>query len=279
MQASLPSKVMFDVATTTLPYILSSLAMGIMAPYNDPLLTNNGAGAGLSPYVIGMNTARIRILPVIAILAILLSSVASARSFLFLASQTLCAMSELGHAHRVLEVCNRWGVPYVAVGVTGLFALLAFISVRVSSSVATTYFLLFVNSCGYLSWLVSCMIFRYYRQCSGLYHNTNSYRFAIQPFATYFGALASGILLISNGLAGGVGGPGPGPKISRLLAAYCSMPVFEMLYFAHRFQMMVPYQTSYSDPTGREEHPGKADSQNLETHQEESAQPLSPETV
>lgn len=44
MQASLPSKVVFDVATTALPYILSSLAMGIMAPYNHPLLTNNGAG-------------------------------------------------------------------------------------------------------------------------------------------------------------------------------------------------------------------------------------------
>lgn len=279
IQASLPSKVAFDVATTALPYILSSLAMGIMAPYNDPLLTNNGAGAGLSPFVIGMNTARIRVVPVTATLAILLSSVASARSFLFLASRTLCAMSELGHAHRVLKVRNRWGVPYVAVSATGLFALLAFISVRVSSSVATTYFLLFVNSCGYLSWLVSCMIFRYFRQESGLHHNTNSYRFAIQPFGTYFGALMSGILLISNGLAGGVGGHRPGPKIPRLLAAYCSIPVFAMLYFAHRFQMMVPYRTSYGDQTGREEHPGKADSRIFETHQEESAQPVSPETV
>ena len=226
-----------------------------------------------------MNTARIRIVPVTATLAILLSSVASARSFLFLASRTLCAMSEVGHAHHFLKVRNRWGVPYVAVGVTGTFTLLAFISVRVSSSVATTYFLLFVNSCGYLSWLVSCMILRYYRQSSGLHHNTNSYRFAIQPFGTYFGALMSGILLISNGLAGGVGGPRPAPKIPRLLAAYCSIPVFTMLYFTHRFQMMVPYRTSYSDQTGREEHSGEADSRSLQTHQEESAQTVSPETV
>jgi amino acid permease len=47
------------------------------------------------------------------------------------------------------------GVSYVAVSVTGLFSLLAFISARMSSSITTTYFLLFVNSSGYLFWLVS----------------------------------------------------------------------------------------------------------------------------
>jgi amino acid permease len=281
VQANLPSKVAFDVATTTFPYILSSLAMGIMAPYNDPLLTNNGAGAGLSPFIIGMNTARIRIVPVTATLAILVSSVASARSFLFLASRTLCAMSELGHAHRVLKIRNRWGVPYVAVSATGLFALLAFISMRISSSITTTYFLLFVNSSGYLSWLVSCVIFRYHRQSSGLLHNTNSYRFAIQPFGTYFGTLMSVILLMSNGLAGGIGGPRPGPKIVRILIAYCSIPIFAILYFGHRFRTMVPYRTSYSDPGVHDgqELRGKAVSQVSEPQQGESSQPISPGIV
>ncbi|KAF3394159.1 putative proline-specific permease put4 [Penicillium rolfsii] len=281
IRASLPSKVAFDVTTTTLPYILSSLAMGIMAPYNDPLLTNNGAGAGLSPYVIGMNTARIRIVPVTATLAILVSSIASSRSFLFLASRTLCAMSELGHAHRALKLRNRWGVPYFAVSTTGLFTLLAFINVRISSSVATTYFLLFVNSSGYLSWLVSCVIFQHYRQSSGLRHNTNSYRFAIQPFGTYFGALMSLILLMSNGLAGGMGGPRPGPQITRFLVAYCSIPIFAILYFGHRFRTMIPYRTSYSDQGVHDSHGrrGNAVFQVSEPRQGGSAQPNSLDIV
>ncbi|KAJ5444568.1 uncharacterized protein N7458_008440 [Penicillium daleae] len=282
IQARLPGKVAFDVVTTTLPYILSSLAMGVMAAYNDPLLTNNGAGAGLSPFIIGMNTARIRIVPVTASIAILTSSVASARSFLFLASRTLCAMSELGHAHRVLKIRNQWGVPYVSVGATGLFSLLAFISVGMSSSIATTYFLLFVNSSGYLSWLVSCVIFRYFRQSSGLRHNTNSYGFAIQPFGTYFGALMSLILLLSNGLVGGISGPRPGPRIARLLAAYCSIPVFAILYFAHRFRTMVPYRTSHSNADmhySQEVHRGKAVSQISESQHGGSALPGSSDVV
>lgn len=282
IQASLPGKVAFDVATTTLPYILSSLAMGVMAPYNDPLLTNNGAGAGLSPFIIGMNTARIRIVPVTATLAILASSVASARSFLYLASRTLCAMSELGHAHRALKVRNEWGVPYVAVSTTGLFSLLAFVSVKMSSSTTTTYFLVFLNSSGYLSWLISCVIFHYFRQNSGLRHNTNSYQFAIQPFGTYFGALMSMILLMSNGLVGGISGPRPGPKVARLLAAYLSIPVFTVLYFTHRFRTLAPYWTSQSNlgvHNRQDEQRNKAVTQMSEAQQGRSAQPVSPEIV
>ncbi|OOQ85964.1 putative proline permease [Penicillium brasilianum] len=282
VQASLPSKVAFDVATTTLPYILSSLAMGVMAPYNDPLLTNNGAGAGLSPFVIGINTARVPIVSVTATLAILISSVASARSFLFLASRTLCAMSELGHAHRALKVRNQWGVPYVAVSTTGFFSLLAFASVRMSSSITTTYFLVFVNSSGYLSWLISCVIFHYFRRNLGLRHNTNSYQYAIQPFGTYFGALMSVILLMFNGLVGGTSGPRHGPSVARLLAAYLSIPVFAIVYFAHRFRTMVPYRTSHSNlgvHNRQEEQRGQAVTQVSEPQQGGLAQPVSPEIV
>ncbi|KAJ5175988.1 uncharacterized protein N7482_001865 [Penicillium canariense] len=283
IQARIPRQVAIDTATTALPYILSSLAMGVMAPYDDPLLTNNGAGAGLSPYIIGMNTARIRIVSVTATIAILLSSVASARSFLYLASRTLCAMSELGHAHQVFKVRNQWGVPYVAVSVSALFTPLAFVSVRISSSVAITYFLLFVNSSGYLSWLVSCAISRSFRQRLRLCHNSRSYRFAIQPLGTHIGTLMSGILLMSNGLAGGVPGPLPGSRTSRLVAAYISIPIFALLYFAHRFRTMIPDRAFHHTQEGhnnKEEECGKGVAEVVHPQQgRPSAQPVSPETI
>lgn len=236
LQTRIPSEVTADMATTAFPYILSSLAMGVMAPYNDPLLTNNGAGAGLSPFVIGINTARIRIVPVMATIAILLSSVASGRSFLYLASRSLCALSELGHAPRMLKARNNWGVPYMAVTVSALFAFLAFISVAISSSVVTTYFLLFVNSSGYLSWLVSFAIYRCFRKDIRARGAPSGHSFSIQPVGAYLGFILSAVLLGANGMTGALPGPRAGRRGGRLVAAYLSLIVFTVLYTAHRFR-------------------------------------------
>lgn len=251
MQTSIPKKVTVDVVTTAFPYILSSLAMGVMAPYNDPLLTNNGAGAGLSPFVIGINKARIRIVPVMATIAILLSSVASGRSFLYLASRSLCALSELGHAPRVLKARSSWGVPYIAVTFSALFALLAFIAVAIPSSVATNYFLLFVNGSGYLSGLVSFAIYRRFRRHLRVRDLDAGYRFGIQPAGAYLGSILSAILLIANGMTGALPGPRAGPRVGRVVAAYLSLIVFSVLYFAHHLRASPPTQQKLEDGTER----------------------------
>lgn len=243
MQMSIPRKVTTDVVTTAFPYIMSSLAMGAMAPYNDPLLTNNGAGAGLSPFVIGLNTARIRIVPVMATIAILLSSVASGRSFLYLASRSLCALSELGHAPRMLKARNGSGVPYMAVTFSALFAFLAFISVAIPSSVATTYFLLFINGSGYISGLVSFAIYRRFRRHLEVRDLNAGHWFNIQPVGAYLGFILSAALLVANGMTGALPGPRAGPRGGRLVAAYLSLAVFSVLYLAHRLQVHLPPPT------------------------------------
>lgn len=243
IRSELPRTVAYDVVTTAFPYILSSLAMGVMAPYNEPLLSNNGAGGGLSPFVIGINTAKIRILPVTATVAIFLSSVASGRSFLHYSTRTLVALSELGHAPKTFSTRNQWGVPYVATTVTALFALLAFMSVAISSSTVLSYFLVFVNSCGYLSWMVSCVTYRRFRHHLHRRGQSDTYSFSVQPMGTYIGFMVSAILLLANGLVGGPAGPQPGSRASRLVAAYFSIPAFGVIYLGHRFQTMVPYRS------------------------------------
>jgi hypothetical protein len=89
------------------------------------------------------------------------------------------------------------------------------------------------------------------------------------------------ILLMCNGLAAGIGGPRPGPKIAGIGAASCSIPIFAILYFVHRFRTTVPYRTSHSDPGvhNGQELRGKAVSQVSEPQQGGSAQPVSPEIV
>lgn len=258
IQASLPKRVTADVATTAFPYILSSVAMGVMAPYDNPLLTNNGAGAGISPFVIGINTAMIRILPVTATVAILISSVASGRSFLYLASRSLCALSELGHAPSMFQARNGWGVPYVAVAVSSLFALFALISVSVSSTVMLTYFLVFVNCSGFISSLVSFAVYRQYRKHPRLRDAHPGHRFTIQPAGAYIGVALSACLLVANGMNGALPGPRAGPRGARLASAYLSVVVFSVLYMAHRLRDNYPQKTQQRFKNDPEHRPGQA---------------------
>ncbi|KAJ5731936.1 hypothetical protein N7493_003417 [Penicillium malachiteum] len=236
-RSNIPGRVVMDIFQTTFPYMFSSLAMGVMAPFDDPLLTNKGAGAGLSPFVIGMYRARIRILPVTATLAILLSSLASAQSFLHIASRSLYAMSDAGHVPSMFKIRNSSGVPWVAIVFTATFTTLAFSSIATSSSIMATYFILFVNSSAYLSWMLSAIVYRRYRQQLRLqvHRATTTFRFSVQPFGTYAGLVVSTLLLLSNGLISAVPGKLNGPRASRIIMAYLSIPLFCFLYLMHRF--------------------------------------------
>jgi amino acid permease len=106
-----------------------------------------------------------------------------------------------------------------------------------------TYFLVFVNSCGYLSWMVSCMTYRRFRRHLHRRGQSDTYRFSVQPMGTYIGFMLSAIMLLANGLVGGPAGPQAGSRASRLVAAYFSIPAFGAIYLGHRFQTMVPYRS------------------------------------
>ncbi|KAJ6030594.1 uncharacterized protein N7446_000342 [Penicillium canescens] len=237
---AIPGSVSSDVVQTAFPYIMSSLAMGIMAPFNETRLTNNGTGSGLSPYTIGFKDAGIQIVSTLATIAILLSSVASGRSFLYLSSRTLCAMSEQGHAPSVFSIRNRWDVPYVAVAGSALFSTLAFISVKVPSSIMNSYLLRIVTSGGFISSLVGCTIHRHFHRRLRANRITTPRRFPVQSFGTYFGIVVSAALLLAGGLWGGPKANVTGTRAARVITSYTNIGVFGLLFLLHRFRGFMP---------------------------------------
>ncbi|KAF7517309.1 hypothetical protein PCG10_001324 [Penicillium crustosum] len=238
--ASIPSIVISDVAQTAFPYILSSLAMGVMAPFNETRLTNNGTGSGFSPYLIGLKDANIQIIPTIAMVAILLSAVASGRSFLYLSSRTLCAMSELGHAPSIFSTRNRWNVPYLAVTASAVFCCLAFIAVKVPSTIMNIYLLRLVTSAGFISSLVSCTIHRHFDRRLKVNGIARRHSFSSQPLGSYLGMVISVLLLLSGGLWAAPKGNLIGSRAARLITPYVNIAVFVLLFLFHRFQDFLP---------------------------------------
>lgn len=92
-------------------YVLGSLAVGVLVPYNDPNLLSaikaGSAGAARSPWVIAIYRAGIPVLPSIINAVILTSASSSANAFLYTGSRYLYALAQNGQAPRFLLKCSK----------------------------------------------------------------------------------------------------------------------------------------------------------------------------
>lgn len=92
-------------------YVIGSLAIGVLVPYNDSQLLdaqkNQAPGAAASPWVIAVYRAGVPVLPSIINTIILLSAVSSANAFLYIGSRYLYALAQSGQAPRFLLTCSK----------------------------------------------------------------------------------------------------------------------------------------------------------------------------
>ena len=92
-------------------YVLGTLALGWLVPYDDPNLLNaakNGANdANQSPWVIGIRNAGIPVLDSIINAVILTSASSSANAFLYTGSRYLYAVAQNRQAPRVFLRCTK----------------------------------------------------------------------------------------------------------------------------------------------------------------------------
>ena len=93
-------------------YVLGTLALGVLVPYDDPGLLSaqeNGednSGNG-SPWVIGIRNAGIPVLDSIINAVILTSASSSANAFLYTGSRYLFAVAQNGQAPRIFLKCTK----------------------------------------------------------------------------------------------------------------------------------------------------------------------------
>ena len=92
-------------------YVLGSLAIGVLVPYDDPNLLsaqeNDEAGAAQSPWVIGVHNAGIPVLDSIINAVILTSASSSGNAFLYSGSRYMYALAQNGQAPRFLLRCSK----------------------------------------------------------------------------------------------------------------------------------------------------------------------------
>lgn len=131
-------------------FMLGSLAVGILVPYNDPGLIaaykTGKPGAAASPYVAAMIRLRISVLPDIVNALVLTSALSAGNSYCYCASRCLYGLALEGKAPKFFTKCTKNGVPVYCVLATLLIALLAFLQVSNNAAVVLQWFVNLVSS-------------------------------------------------------------------------------------------------------------------------------------
>lgn len=130
-------------------FMLGSLAVGILVPYNDPGLikayATGAPGAAASPYVASMVRLNIGVLPHIVNALVLTSALSAGNSYCYCASRSLYGLALEGKAPKFMTKCTKNGVPIYCVLAVLLISLLAFLQVSNSAAVVLSWFVSLVS--------------------------------------------------------------------------------------------------------------------------------------
>ena len=240
-------------------YCLGSLVITILVASNDKNLiqavTDGVSNAGASPFVLGIQNAGIPVLNHIINAVIITSATSAANSFVYAASRNLYSLAISHQAPSVFRICNRRGVPWVAVCFSCLFACLVYLSVSQGSNTVFNWFLNLTTISGFIAWCTILMTYLRFRKAL-IYNNiyeSRPYRTRLQPYTTWFALVTLVLLTLTNGFQ--VFFPGSFSAAS-FLAAYITIPAFFLLYFGHKVWFRTPWVRPIYDvdvKTGKEE--------------------------
>lgn len=215
-------------------YVFCVLAIGVICPSNDSKLTNGGAGAGSSPFVVGIKNAGIPVLDSIINAGIIISAWSSGNSFLYISARSLYSLALSGNAPGFFKKCTKSGVPYRAVAAACLFTPLAYLNCGSSASVVFNWFVNLTNTSAYISWVCCGIVYlRFRKACKaqGITKQDLPYTSWMQPWGSYCSMIGFTFLCLINGFT--VFWPANW-SASSFLTAYIGIPFFLAIYFGHR---------------------------------------------
>jgi len=214
-------------------YVLGALAIGVLVPYDNPMLLSAQKGhvksAAASPWVIAINIAGIPVLPHIINAVILSSASSSANAFLYSGSRYLYALAQNRQAPRFLLTCSKSGVPYYCVMITASISLLTYMSCASGSSTVFQWFQNLTTIAGLFTWSAVCVSYiRFHRglRDQGVDRDTLDFKGPFQPYCAWIALSFFSIIILFNGFDSW----SPEFSVTNFLTAYLGIPIFFGLY-------------------------------------------------
>jgi amino acid transporter len=187
-------------------FILGSLCVGILVPYDDPELkaafADSKPGAAASPYVVAMNRLGIRVLPHIVNAAVLTAAFSAGNSYVYCASRSLYGLALEGKAPRFLTRCTKAGVPVFCVGFVLLFALLSFLQLSSNSAVVLNWFVSLVTASQLINFCAVCVSYLCFHRAlkaQGISRDSLPYKAWFMPYAAWYALVWTFVMAFVGG--------------------------------------------------------------------------------
>lgn len=184
-------------------YILSILIIGLIIPYDDPLLLNSDiSNISVSPFTLVFLKAGIP--PAAHIMnAVILTTVLSAgNSGLYASSRTLLDLSNEGKAPKIFGRITKNGVPIYCVLLTAAVGMLAFLTSLFGNGVVYNWLLNISGVAGFIAWLgiaISHYRFRKAYTSQGYKVEDLPFRARLYPIGPIFAIVCCSFVLVGQG--------------------------------------------------------------------------------
>lgn len=180
----------------TVFYLVTSVIIGCLVPYDNDSLLNSDSQVNSSPFVIAIRSAGIKVLPDIMNVVILISVVSVGNSSVYGCSRTLASLAVQGLLPKSVGYIDRKGRPLVAVMITNIFGLLGFLAAdaKHQSNVFTWLFSI-CSLAAFFTWASICLIHIRFRMALSAQGRSTDEVIFTSPLGIY-GSIAGFIILI-----------------------------------------------------------------------------------
>ncbi|PGH02133.1 hypothetical protein GX51_04837 [Blastomyces parvus] len=216
-------------------FVLGSLCVGIVVPYNDKTMSDafekGLPGAAASPYVVAMDRLQVKVLPHIVNAMVLGAAFSAGNSYVYCASRSLFGLALEGKAPRIFTKCNRHGVPIYCVTLVLLIALLSFLQVSNEAAVVLDWFVSLVTASQLLNFFAVAFTFTRFMkalEAQGVSRDSLPYKGFLQPYLAYYACVGT----LTMAFVGGYTVFLPGKwNIPTFLFSYTMIALCPVLFF------------------------------------------------
>lgn len=217
-------------------YMLSTIMICFLVPYNDPKLLSNSSSSA-SPFVVAIQNSGIKVLPSIFNVVILIAVLSVANASVYASYRPLVSLAHAGHGPKILAYVDRNGRPLVALLVTLAVGLLGFVSASPKQETVFNWLLALSGLSTIFTWFsisLSHIRVTYAFKVQGVSLDQFPFRAAGNTLGAYFSLIINVLVLIAQFYVGLYPVNGKEKDIATFLQVYLAAPVVLVFYLGHK---------------------------------------------
>lgn len=217
-------------------YILAILAIGLLIPYTDSRLINDGETVTTSPFTLVFENAGIAFAASIMNAVVLTAILSAGNSGLYASSRMLWDLAMEGKAPKIFKKLNRRGVPFAALIATVIVASLSFLT-SIFGEQVYIWLLSASGMCGFIAWLgIAASHYRFRKALIAQGKNLDEvlpYKSRFFPFGPLFAFILCALVVFGQSYFAFEDG-----QFSwyELLVSYIGLPIFFLLWFGYKIK-------------------------------------------